>query len=693
MSSNPDVRNRWALLIGINEYPFLGLQSYLKGCVNDVEVMSKALVDQFRFPQENLTILRNRQATQGGIRAAMNALAERIGEDDVVVFHYSGHGSRMRDLNGEGEDGMDETIVPHDSGRSTENRDIRDGEIYDWILRLTEKTPYVTLIFDCCHSGSIVRDAFGEQSRSVPPDLRLPEGFSAPPSQARTRSASLASPKKAPSGWFPVGERYVVLAGCSHFESSYEVKVGEGEGIRHGALTYYLTQALADARSGNTYLDIFERVAPRVTSLYQFQHPQLEGVRDREIFGIRMIEPMRFVPVLGRNGDQVSLGAGASGGLTAGSVWEIYPSGTKEEGGTSLGEVKLTAIGAVSSEGRIEKETGPDRIDVGTRAVERSHFLETRLVVDVVASPDQPDVQGLLARIGQSKLLRGVEEGEEPEARIYLLPPRTGAFHGEPAPSLGALREETWAVAARDGQLLMLPRPRFDQQGQNAVEAIVGNLEGRARFRHTSRLGNPNSRLQGAVEMKLLRNEGGVWVEPPTDGESEPILYDGDPICFDLTSRYDRPLHVYLLNLGSGGGVSQLYPVMGAHKAFDPDLASLSSPGRTIRVGERVGERLTLGFPEELSSSWHLLGARSLEGRETFKLFVTTQPADFKVLLQPGYMRTGRGSSLTEFLSSLMEGGFREVRQEAGEDDWTVVQRSYRLLPRPQEVLRSAVAG
>ncbi|HYO14462.1 MAG TPA: caspase family protein, partial [Thermoanaerobaculia bacterium] len=632
MTSNPDARNRWGLLIGINQYPFLGLQSYLKGCLNDVEAMSKTLMEQFGFPQENLTILRDRKATRAGIMAAMNAFAERVGEDDVVVFHYSGHGSRMRDLNGEGEDGMDETIVPHDSGRSTENRDIRDGEIYDWILRLTEKTPYVTLIFDCCHSGSIVRDAFGEQSRSVPPDLRVPEGFSMPSVSARTRSVSVAGPKKGPSGWLPLGERYVVLAGCSHFESSYEVKVGHEEGARHGALTYYLTQALAEARSGNTYLDIFERVAPRVTSMYQFQHPQLEGARDREIFGIRMIEPMRFIPVLVRNGAQVSLGAGASCGLTAGSIWGVYPSGTKtEEGETPLGEVELTAIGAVTSEARIKAEIEPDKIEVGTRAVERSRFVELRLVVEVLAPLDQPDVQRLLDLIGRSKLLRRAEEGEEPEARIYLLPPRTGAFHGEPAPSVGALREETWAVAARDGQLLMLPRPRIDQVGQDGIATIVRNLEGRTRFRHTSSLANPGSLLEGVVEMKLLRRQGGVWSEPPTDGGSEAILYDEDPICFDLTNNHDRPLHLYLMNLGSGGSVSQLYPVRGAEKPLDP--------GVTVRVGDRVGERLTLGFPKELSSSWHLLGAHRLEGRETFKLFVTTQPADFKVLLQPGYLR------------------------------------------------------
>jgi caspase domain-containing protein len=688
MTAESDTRNRWALLIGINEYPSLGSQSYLKGCLNDVEAMSGVLVEKFRFPQENLAILRDGEATRDGILTAMNDLTGRVGKDDVVVFHYSGHGSRMRDLNGEGEDGMDETIVPYDSGRSTENRDIRDGEIYDWILRLTEKTPYVTLVFDCCHSGSIVRDAFGEQSRSVPPDLRVPEGAWVSSVPARARSASTPGPKKGPSGWLPLGERYVVLTGCSHLESSYEVKVGDKEEIRHGALTWFLTQALAEARSGNTYLDIFERVAPRVTSLYQFQHPQLEGARDREIFGIGMIEPMRFVPVLGRSGDQVSLGAGASCGLTAGSVYEVYPAGTKteDEGGAPLGKVTLTGIGAVTSEARIDEETETNKIEEGSRAVERSRFLgETRMVVDVLAPADKPDVQTLLTRMGQSKLLRQAREGEDPEARIYLLPPRTGAFHGEPAPSLGALKEETWAVAGRDGQLLMLPRPRMGPVGQDAVAAIVRNLEGRVRFRHACNLENPGSRLEGGIELKLLRREGGVWTKPEGDGKGEPSLYEGDPILFEITNRYDRPLHVYLLNLGSGGSVSQLYPVLGAQKALEPGLS--------IRLGDRRGEELSLYFPDELSSSWHLLGARFLEGRETFKLFATTKPADFKILLQPGYVRMGRGGSLTESLSALMEGGFREVRQATGEDDWTVVQRSYRLLPRPQEVFRSAAGG
>lgn len=689
MSFDPANRNRWALLVGINEYPKLGPDKYLKGCVNDVEAMSRTLEGRFEFPKDHLTILRDGEATRDGILAAMKALAERVGEDDVVVFHYSGHGSRMRDREGDEADGMDETIVPYDSGRKTENCDITDDEIYDWLLDLTEATPYVTLIFDCCHSGTIVRDAFGEQSRWVEDDTRPLDQL--PPSPITTRTRSLltdATREVGTSGWLPVGERYILIAGCSSSESSYEVKVGEGEGIRHGALTYCLLQELDKIGSGSTYLDVFEKVAPRVTGLYPRQHPQLEGVRDREIFGVRTITPMTFVPVLGRDGDRVTLWAGAASGLTVGSLWGVHPSGTKTvEEGQALGKISVTKVGAVTSEAAVV-EGRAEAIGAGTRAVELNHCLgETRLVVEVMAPSWDDAARNLQSLVSKSPLLRLAQEGETAGARVYLLPPRAGARDKDPAPALGALREETWAVVGTDGQLLMLPRRRGDHE---SVPAIVRNLEGRIRFQHTAALANPGSGLAGMVDLKLLRRlPGGAWGEPELDADGEPVLFDGDPFILELTNRYDRPLHLYVLTLGSGGTVDQLYPVLGAQEIHDPAV----TPGQTVQVGVRRGEGMTIGFPEELVSSWHLFGARCLEGRETFKLFATTQPADFRALLQPGILRMKTGSSLNDLLVSLTSSGgyqHREVRRDSPEDDWTTVQRSYKLKPRPQVVYRSA---
>src|SRR5204863_8160945 len=136
---------------------------------------------------------------------------------------------------------------------------------HEKLLGLTAKTPRVTLVFDSCHSGSVTRDISAAPVRRIDPDLRpVPAGLPAPP---LTRAAG-------PSGWFPPGTRYTVLAGCRDAESSHEHDAPEG---RHGALTWFLTRALATARPGATYRDAFEAAAAGVTGIYPSQHPQLEG--------------------------------------------------------------------------------------------------------------------------------------------------------------------------------------------------------------------------------------------------------------------------------------------------------------------------------------------------------------------------------------------------------------------------------
>lgn len=170
MSSSAVKNNKWALLIGINKYKYV---RQLQGCVNDVELMTKILQENFGFLEAHITQLLDKQATRDNILTALQQLVERVGSNDIAVIHYSGHGSRMTDREGDKPDGMDETIVPWDSGRYPhENRDLTDDELYDWLLRLSEKTPYITLLFDSCHSGGIVRDTFGTSDRWIEPDTR-----------------------------------------------------------------------------------------------------------------------------------------------------------------------------------------------------------------------------------------------------------------------------------------------------------------------------------------------------------------------------------------------------------------------------------------------------------------------------------------------------------------------------------------
>jgi hypothetical protein len=123
--------------------------------------MKTLLTSKFEFPPANVLVLTDEKATHAGIVAAFKKhLIANTQRGDIVVFHYSGHGSQMKDVSGDELDGLDETIVPHDS-RDPAGKvfDISDDEINSLLQELSKKTQNITFIFDSCNSGTVTRGA------------------------------------------------------------------------------------------------------------------------------------------------------------------------------------------------------------------------------------------------------------------------------------------------------------------------------------------------------------------------------------------------------------------------------------------------------------------------------------------------------------------------------------------------------
>nr|HID13353.1 caspase family protein [Anaerolineae bacterium] len=685
MTHNTNDRDKWALLIGINKYAKLAARYQLNGCVNDVELMAGILQDNFGFPADHITLLKDEEATRDNILANMDELVDRVAEDDIVVIHYSGHGSQMRDREGDEADGFDETIVPHDSGRTPHpNRDITDDEIYARLLRLTETTPYVTLIFDCCHSGTISRDPFGANSRWVEPDLRPAEEL--PPSPVSLEVAQAASRDLGSSGWLPLGERYVLIAGCRDEESSYEHGVRQdGSTVMQGALTYFLSQELVKAEPGATYRDVFERTSAQVTAAHSRQHPQMEGARDRELFGVRDIEPMRFVPIRQRAGSNVTLGAGAAHGMTVGSQWAIYPQAIKQvtEETPRLGLVEITDVRAVTSDAKILEEVEAGAVAEGSRAVEEAHFHgEMRLVVDIQAPAGYEDaVAELKGLVEASELLRQAEDGEAADVRAYVIAPRTEVSESDPVPQLKGVAEAIWAVVGQDGRLMM-PTHRVDEAG--VASTLRDNLEKAVRYRQALALRNPNddSLLRGKVEFILKRQASdGTWVKAEPEDESGQIVFEeGERIAAEIVNHHTGPIYVSVLDFGLTGAIGLVHPVPGASE----QLAS----GNSIEIGVREGDEIELYMPRNFPYVPDPEDKAPPGGTETFKLFAATHEADFSLLVQPGYrdigLRTGKGAGtpLGQLLDMALTGhGTRDVQRNRvpPDEEWTTVERSFFL--------------
>ncbi len=143
--------SKYALLIGINYY---GTSNQLSGCINDIIMIRKFLIEKKGYKPENITVLRDdassfERPTRVNILKELNNLIT-IGNTKnpaELFFHYSGHGTWKRDTIGDETDGRTELICPVDLQM------IEDNEIRILLSRLNNTTP-LYCIMDCCYSGT-----------------------------------------------------------------------------------------------------------------------------------------------------------------------------------------------------------------------------------------------------------------------------------------------------------------------------------------------------------------------------------------------------------------------------------------------------------------------------------------------------------------------------------------------------------
>lgn len=692
-----------ALLVGINKYPNLPDNSQLKGCVNDVLMIRMMLEESFQFPPENVNVLTDEQATEQGIRDAMEKLVADCVGGDIVVFHYSGHGSQMA-AKGEKPRGYDESIMPHDSGRmnasfprQVQPRDIRDTDIHEWLQRLSQKTPHITLLFDSCHSGSITRMESDSQTggtilRWVEPDP-LPAATVAPAIPAAAAGRGVAR-EVGRSGWLPLSDKYVLLAACAAEQGAYELEHSAGGAPqRNGAFTFFLTQEITQGGTNATYMDIWERVASKVTGRFIGQTPQIEGTRDKLIFGVQDFSPMRYLLVEGRQGEEVHLKGGAVHGLTVGSRLEIYPPGTKrvaeaKEGRQGLAEV--VSVTATNARAKIIEETRADEINANSRAVEVVHaYNETRMPVWLAPAPVgyERAVEELQELLAQSKLLemKGSVTGARAQIRVSAGEEFAGG-RGVASPANGDAAA-SWVVLDLSETPLMSRRPVSTPESKFA---ITENLEAIWRYQKIQELSNERSALKGKVDFDLLKKGAdGVWYEVAKIVDAVYPVYEvGEPIAFRVVNRSGIPLYASVLDLGVSKRIDVLYPPAGAGEEIavkrSGEADAAARLGGVLSVGNQAGNEIELFLPENHTFIATPADAAPLRGKEIFKLVVTARRHDLSFLRQSGLRKDPPHVPTHPLEALLYLAATSEMTREARvkldlPDEWFTVERAFWL--------------
>jgi len=160
-----------SVLIGIN---YVGTSGQLTGCHNDVLHAIDYIKNVHGFDDENIHVLmddgEHTNPTKANIMAAYAKITAESKPGDVVYLHYSGHGSKVKDKNGDESDGNDEVLVPVDY---TEAGMILDDDLLKFLAAKFKRDVFVTSMMDCCNSGTVMDlpynfKADGNQTAIVP---------------------------------------------------------------------------------------------------------------------------------------------------------------------------------------------------------------------------------------------------------------------------------------------------------------------------------------------------------------------------------------------------------------------------------------------------------------------------------------------------------------------------------------------
>lgn len=682
---------KWAILIGVSRYPLIGAAE-LQGPENDIKGYKSVLEERFGFLSAHIVVLLNEAATRQAILDAITALTERVLSDDVVVVAYSGHGSQRPESHsatapmlwaaavGKEADGLQETIVPYDSGRGNHpSRDITDSELHALLARLTTRTANVTVILDCCHAAGALRDAFGNRVRGLPADRRpmppLPEA-----DNSRSVGPSAESPP-AP-GAAPQRKKlpYALLAACRSDEKAYELSLtGGATATTYGAFSYFLQRELLRCAAGTAVREILARASAEVNRQRSQQHPQGEGRLDVEIFGVQELPPPRGVRVQERCGGMVTLAAGHIHGVTVGSRYAI----TAMDAVPTL--LSVTQVDAATAQAMIVAETAPQTCAVGTYAIEMTHAPGPhRLMVELCAPQGESAAAALrtsLLRVPQVTLVDTAIATESTRtARIYLLPARSAASAPALVPQLGALSRPTWAVVDGDGELVLPPLPA-DAAG--STEGLAQNLKKLACLRAVEGCENPDptSALRDRFEVQLLRETANGGWTPAAEMLGEGVCFESeDRFAIAIKSRAAMPAYLAILDLGVTGRISVVYP-------YGDTQPECLAPGSSFVLGTQALEEQRIFLPEEdqwvrRASPAGVGTSQEVVGHTTLLFFFSAMPVDFSSVEQLGFSRQMRRlAAPLRLLGMALTADSRDfdLEPDAPGKDWTVVRKRLRI--------------
>ncbi|HBL57311.1 MAG TPA: peptidase C14, caspase catalytic subunit p20 [Cyanobacteria bacterium UBA8803] len=651
-----------ALLVGINEYPKSDRFRNLQGCLTDVELQRQLLIHRFGFKNTDIYTLTNDQATRQGILTTFDEhLIQQAKPGDVVVFHFSGHGSRIFDPNPiNPQEKLNSTFVPADDHPLSQQgivNDILGHTLFLLMYALKQKTENITVVLDSCHSGG------GTRGNVRVRNVRGGEDFKISSDELAEQQKWLAKLQLSPQKF--IEERNLGVAAGVAIASTQPSQLAadyEFPGFSAGAFTYLLTQYLwqqpSDVESAIALVNRKLNSLPVSNQNPLYEVKPNSGNGKKPVYFIQRQVPPAEAVVTEVNGNEVTLWLGGIEPDSFDAFGEGAAFTSVSENQRGLTKVQLQSRQGLTGRAIVEGTVQPGQVlQEFARAIPKD--WQMRIGIDSSLGTDALTAQTTLQTINRIEpVLAQSGTSPYPKDVHYIFSRMTPAYRQQ-------LQQDGVTDIPPDGsiglfsQALELVPDSFDVAGES-VEDAIARLRSKIRGLLAARiikltLNAQSSKLDLAVTMKLEQGnkliaqaftvrgcKSGTCQGSSSRGTSQPLtptLLLEEPFAFEVTNRESQPLYLGILSIDPAGKMNVLFPNEFQRESNEElDQATQIAANQTLLIpnpekddfvlvtdSRGKGEMLILASPKPLTKA--LLRLRNLRGSQRGP-FELTEPVE-----------------------------------------------------------------
>ncbi len=621
-----------ALLIGINQYPQIPA---LSGCLTDVELQRELLIHRFGFQGSDILTLTEEQASREFIEAAfLDHLGKQAKPGDVVVFHFSGYGSRVKLETSP--DTMQNALVPANLSQKSQDEKIVNYILEETLLLLLRSLPTdrVTAVLDTSYYapstvlGLKIRTLQEAVAKLAAEELDFLQ-------QLKTQKLS-STP--------------IVLTATSNPKQPAREELFSG--FSAGLFTYALTQYLWEFTPSTTIQVAFSHVENSLSKLGSKQQPALlinkKNLKIASLLPDGVIGAEGVVTAIEEDGKTVHLWlAGLPPQvLLYYGVNSRFTLATREQ-------LVLRSRTGLTAKAQISKIEGANSLQVGQLVQEAVRVLPRNINLTIALDTgleriERVDATSAFAAFPRMSI---VVAGEKPAdyvfGKLQEIPSRYGLFSlgGELIPNTTgevgeAVKLTVQKLAPKLSTLLAAKLWRLtENQGSSrlalkATLEIVSNISPHVIIqRETVRTFKTEPSIKKSVQTRLIASL------------STPIVPIGSRMQYRVENQSDRPVYLILLGLNNNHTAVGFY-------SWETPQEPNTTDAQTILKEVVIAPGETLTLPQTTTASQWVISGPASECEQQL-IFSTASFSGTLAALNTAKYSTAEQQPISPLLNSL----------------------------------------